>query len=135
VKRLSNRTRAFFWLMAAAASLALIWQIYIYCSVPHRSYDEIRRELTGKSAAETLLLLGEPDTRQEVFGGDVRWIWWSRAVLDGPSQPPELRGQVVHLHIVFHNTGKRTSAAADWKIDDALGVGYWLPGETKGLFD
>lgn len=102
-------------------------------SVPSRSYDDIRRQVEGKNAAETLALLGEPDTRQQVFGGDVRFIWWRYAVLDGPDHAPELRGRVVHLQIVFRNPGKsaKQNPDAPWPMDEGLGVGFWLEGEPE----
>lgn len=101
--------------------------------MPGRSYDDIRRQVEGKNAAETLALLGEPDTRQQVFGGDLRFIWWRYAVLDGPAHAPELRGRVVHLQIVFRNPGKSAQhdPGAPWPMDEGLGVGFWLEGEPE----
>ena len=106
-------------------------------SFQHRSFDEIKLLLKGKSAAETLSILGEPDTRREVFGGDLRFIWWSRAVLDGKEYPPELRGRVVHVQIVFRNPGPRAARASfeNWQMDEGLGIGFWLPGESEHNFD
>lgn len=102
-------------------------------SAPTRSYDDIQRQVEGKNAAETLALLGEPDFRQQVFGGDVRFIWWRYAVLDGPAHAPELRGRVVHLQIVFRNPGKSAQHDPDapWPMDEGLGVGFWLEGEPE----
>lgn len=126
--------KGFFYVSAGLGALALIffWRFHLGGSGPQRSFDEIRRRLEGKTAAETLSLLGEPDTRREVFGGDVRWIWWSCAILDGKDHPPELRGRVVHVQIVFRNPKRRGAAgsSADWRMDEGLGVGFWLPGET-----
>jgi hypothetical protein len=137
VKR--SRSRSFYLISGFALLLvaATAWQLGFSGSAPQGSFDEIRRQIHGKSAAEALALLGEPDTRQEVFGGDVRFIWWRRAVLAGPSHPPELRGKVVHLYVFFRkpqNPGLLASYAA-WKMDDALGVGYWLPGESERNYD
>lgn len=123
------------WIVAAVLGALFIfwyWQHEIG-SVRHRSFDELRRRLEGKSAAETVELLGEPDTRQEVFGGDMRFIWWRRAVLDGPNYAPEVRGRVVHVQIVFRNPGARAAGAsyASWQMDEGLGIGFWLPGESE----
>ena len=128
--------KVFFLLGILVLGLAFVaspWRIEIGSSVPGRSFDDVRRQVEGKNAAETLALLGEPDTRQQVFGGDIRFIWWRYAVLDGPDHAPELRGRVVHLQIVFRNPGRSAQQNPDapWPMDEGLGVGFWLEGEPE----
>jgi hypothetical protein len=94
---------------------------------PDRSFDEIRRQVAGKNVAETLALLGEPDSRQSVFGGDLRFIWWRKAFLAGQDHPPEKRGLVVHIEIIFRNPGNPEVALAAWPMDEVLGVQFRLP--------
>lgn len=95
-----------------------------------RSFDEIDRLVRGKTATQVVSLLGEPDSRQVVFDADERWIWWNYTFLDGNDYPPELRGRVVHLEIVFTNPGRGggpAQPAADWRVDDAFGVAFQMP--------
>jgi len=95
-----------------------------------RSFDEIQRLVWGKTAEEVISVLGEPDSRQVVFDGDERWIWWNYTFLDGDDQPPEVRGRVVHLEIVFSNpghSGTERSPYAQWRVDPSLGVAFRLP--------
>lgn len=95
-----------------------------------RSFEEIQALAQGKTAEQILQLLGEPDSRQRVFDADERWIWWNYTFLDGKNCPPELRGQVVHLEIVFRSPGatERTPngrrSYSEWRVDDAFGVAY-----------
>lgn len=100
------------------------------------SFDEIRQRIEGKTAAEVTRMLGEPDTRQQIFNADERWIWWNYTFLDGNDYPPELRGAVVHLEIVFKNPApahERREPYSDWRIDDALGVHFNLPSRQSVL--
>ena len=94
-----------------------------------RSFDEIREAVEGTSAADVMEILGAPDTRQEVFGGDQRWIWWRYTKLEGPGYAPEVRGRIVHLEIVFRNPGSGLDPPplSEWSIDEALGVQYRFP--------
>lgn len=98
-----------------------------------RSFDEIDALARGKTAEQILRLLGEPDSRQMVFDTDERWIWWNYTFLDGKDCPPELRGRVVHLEIVFRNPGASEPAQTDrrpyseWRVDDAFGITYRTP--------
>ena len=79
-------------------------------------------------------MLGSPDTRQAVFDADERWIWWNYTFLDGPAHPPELRGRVVHLEIVFLNPGGgQTDDYSAWVADEALSPNYRLPGNHRDL--
>lgn len=91
-----------------------------------RSFDEIHALIAGKDAAELVLLLGEPDSRQPVYGADERWLWWNYTFLDGSDYPPELRGRVVHLEVVV----QKPPAAGDdalWRVAGGLAVNYRLP--------
>jgi hypothetical protein len=96
-----------------------------------RSFDEIEELVRGRTAAEVLSLLGEPDSRRVVFDADERWIWWNYTTLDGRDYPPELRGRVVHLEIVFSNPNRSHPPAgptAEWRVADAFGVNFRMPG-------
>lgn len=94
------------------------------------SFSEIHQLVQGKTAAQVLLLLGEPDSRQPLFDADERWIWWNYTFLDGSDYPPEMRGRVVHLEIVVRSPERVASQPdpyAAWEVDDALGVTYQVP--------
>lgn len=95
-----------------------------------RSFDEIRAAVDRKSAAEVARMLGEPDTRQPIFDEDEKWIWWNYTFLDGNDYPPEKRGRVVHLEIVFKNPSNVGGARRpynEWKVDEAFGVNFKVP--------
>ena len=109
--------------------------VFFLCGCLHQrarseqSFDEIRDAIEGKSAQEILQVLGEPDTRQPVFESDERWIWWSYTFLDGNDHPPELRGQIVHLEIVFRNPTRpheERRPYSDWRIAEGFGVRFKL---------
>jgi hypothetical protein len=98
------------------------------------SFNEIQALARGKSAAQLLELLGEPDSRQVVFDADERWIWWDYTFLDGKDCPPEMRGRVVHLEIVVKNPVRSLEKASpsrrpysEWRVDDAFGITYRAP--------
>jgi len=96
-----------------------------------RSFAQIESLARGKTAAQLLHLLGEPDSRQKVFGADERWIWWNYTFLDGRDFPPELRGHVVHLEIVVKRPAGPVEVRrpyAEWQVDDAFGITYREPG-------
>lgn len=93
------------------------------------SFDEIQRKVSGRSAAEVRELLGEPDVRQPVLLGDERWIWWNYTYLDGAGYPPEERGRVVHLEILFERPDTASVSPAAWKISGPLGVSYMPAGQ------
>ena len=99
-----------------------------------RSFSEIQTLARGKTAAQILQLLGEPDSRQVVFDADERWIWWNYTFLDGKDCPPEMRGHVVHLEILVKNPGRSIEKASasrrpysEWRVDDAFGITYRAP--------
>lgn len=96
------------------------------------SFAEISREVSGKTAAEVVASLGEPDSKQRIFLGDERWIWWNFTFLDGNDIPPETRGQVVHLRIRFRNPTRLwvdPPPYSQWPIAEPRGVDYLLTGE------
>jgi len=94
-----------------------------------KSFDEIRKLIEDKTAQDVVGLLGDPDTRQEVFDSDERWIWWNFTFLAGNGYPPELRGRVVHLEIVFRNPSRRFEKRrpySEWNVADDFGVSFEL---------
>ncbi len=93
-----------------------------------QSYDQIRRLVAGKDAAEVERLLGEPDLRSAVLG-DSRWVWWNYTFLDGEQYAPEIRGQIVHLEITFQNPQGPGAPVplAQWRVDGPLAVSYSKP--------
>ena len=97
---------------------------------PERSYDEIRHLVAGKTADQVLHLLGQPDSRQVVLDADERWIWWNFTYLDGSDYPPESRGAIVHLEILFKKPerGLRNRPPySEWLIDSTFGVTFKKP--------
>lgn len=91
------------------------------------SFGEIGALVEGKTAGEVSHVLGEPDSRQRVYGTDEKWIWWRYTFLDGDDVPPELRGQIVHLEIVFRNPSRSNESRlpySEWPIDGSLAVNY-----------
>ncbi len=116
------------------ASLA-VWLIGAAgCGASHarsnRSFDEIQAQARGKTAQQILDLLGDPDSRQEVFDAGERWIWWNYTFLDGKDCPPEMRGRVVHLEIVVRDPEKVSvdrRPYSEWQVDDAFGITYRAP--------
>lgn len=100
-----------------------------------KSFNQIYDLVNGKSAAEVEDLLGPPDSRQEVLMGDERWVWWNYTYLDGEDYAPAVRGQVVHLEIIFRNParpGEPPLPYSKWRIVSPYGVSYsGLPGEEE----
>ena len=98
-----------------------------------RSFDTIQALARGKTAEQVLQLLGDPDSRQVVFDADERWIWWNYTFLDGKDCPPEMRGQVVHLEILFKNPtlpGREQTERrpySEWRVDEPFGISYRAP--------
>ncbi|HYG63768.1 MAG TPA: hypothetical protein VEL74_14395 [Thermoanaerobaculia bacterium] len=98
-----------------------------------RSFGEIQALARGKTAEQILRLLGDPDSREVVFDNDERWIWWNYTFLDGQDFPPETRGRVVHLEIVFKNPRRSGHTPVSrprysaWEVDDPFGITYRAP--------
>lgn len=116
------------------AWLAFLLPAVTGCSGPqarsNRSFDEIQALARGKTAQQILHLLGEPDSRQEVFDAGERWIWWNYTFLDGKDCPPEMRGRVVHLEVVVRDAEKKSEDRrpySEWKVDEPFGITYRTP--------
>ena len=128
VRVMLSKTRA---LLAATALLAIGTA---GCRGPRarseRSFDEIQALARGKTAQQLVQLLGEPDTRQQIFDAGEQWIWWNYTFLDGKDFPPEMRGRVVHLEIVVrdpHHPAGGRRPYSEWLVDDAFGISYQKP--------
>jgi hypothetical protein len=86
--------------------------------------------VAGKTAVEVEQMLGQPDVRQPVLLDDLRCIWWNYTFLDGVQYAPELRGEVVHLEIVFENPaapGEAPRPTAEWRVSGPQAVSYSTP--------
>jgi hypothetical protein len=117
--------------VAVAAAIGGAW---VGCGAPasgaprwKQSFDEIQRQVTGRTEAEVEQILGKPDTRESRQLGDDVWIWWNFTFLDGNQYAPEVRGQVVHLEIAFDPPpgppGSDVSHAA-WRVAGPLSVNF-----------
>ena len=97
-----------------------------------QSFDEIRKLVSGKTAAEVTALLGKPDSRQKILIDDERWIWWNYTVLDGDEYPPDMRGKIVHLEITFTRPQEPVpgSGREVWRVSSPFGVSYSFAGKT-----
>lgn len=95
-------------------------------------FDDLRASVCGKSAQEIQSLLGEPDLREPVVLGGERWVWWDYTYLDGKRYPPEMRGRLVHLEIVFERQGKPSEVSlSSLRVSDSLSVSYALSQQTR----
>jgi hypothetical protein len=98
----------------------------------HRSYDQIRDLVAGKSGAEIERILGEPDLRESVLD-DQRWIWWNYTFLDGDQYAPEIRRQIVHLEVVLKKpvtSGGMALPVEQWRAVGPLSVSYSKPSRS-----
>jgi hypothetical protein len=99
------------------------------------SFDEIRDRIKGKTAAEALEVLGEPDSRQKMLLFSERWIWWNYTYLKGKNYPPELRGKKVHLEIIFDRSepapGNSNPPPSKLRATDSLQITYTLAKEDQ----
>lgn len=100
-----------------------------------KCFDEIRELVKGRSAAEVEKILGRPDSRQKMLLSAERWIWWNYTFLDGQDYPPEQRGRLVHLEIIFEHAGGEgrsgNAELSDLRAADPLSVTYTLVEEKK----
>lgn len=87
-----------------------------------RSFDQIRELVQDRTAVEVEKLLGKPDVREAVLD-EQRWVWWNYTFLDGDQYAPEVRGQVVHLEILFRSS----SSSARLRVAGPLAVSYSKP--------
>ena len=92
--------------------------------------------MKGKSAAEIEKILGQPDLREKMILFGERWVWWNYTYLDGNRYPPDDRGRLVHLEIIFTPTGKSSTSSrptlSDLRPIDPLSVTYILAKPTPG---
>lgn len=115
--------------------LVLLTLVLVACrqqgSKSPKCFDDIRDMVKGKTAAEVESLLGEPDSRQQLVLSGERWVWWDYTYLDGKNYPPEMRGKVVHLEIIFERAGNAVgnakAALSDLRAMDPLSVSYTIP--------
>lgn len=112
-----------------AALAVFLLSLLAGCRPDRGSFDQIQYLVQGRTAQEVASLLGKPDREEKTVLGDQRWTWWYYTYLDGASYAPEVRGQVVHLEIVFEkpDSGGDQVPAAQWRVGDPLCVSYELP--------
>lgn len=126
-------------LVTTGASVVFAAFILTFACTPpkprvERSYDEIKALVAGKTAAEVMELLGEPDTRRELLDEDEKWIWWNYTFLAGNDYPPEVRGEVVHLEVLFRSPStvfQGRASPEEWRVDENFDVTYELPAKDK----
>jgi hypothetical protein len=126
--------RVKFW---GVVSIGLVSLLLLCCghqqAKSKQCFDDIRQTVQGRTAAEVERILGKPDSRQPMVLTGERWVWWNYTFLDGRDYPPEERGRVVHLEILFEREGKARSVSgaslSDLRATDPLGVSYTLSAE------
>jgi hypothetical protein len=94
-----------------------------------KSFDEIRKMVSGKTEAEVEKLLGAPDHHEKLLFGDERWTWWNYTYL-GKEWAPEVRNRIVHLEITF--AGPLAAVAgrekrSQWRVSEPYGIGFSFP--------
>lgn len=97
-----------------------------------RSFDEIYRLVSGKTATEVETILGKPNTQEKLPMGDWRWVWWSYTSLQGDKYAPEVRDKPVHLEIVFSSPRGAQVPDSQWRVDGPLAVSYVFPQPAAG---
>jgi hypothetical protein len=116
-------------------SIVLALVLLVSCR-PHgarsgKCFDDIRSLVQGRTTREVAALLGKPDSRQPMPLLGERWIWWNYTYLDGKDYPPEERGRVVHLEIIFEprvsRSGGSVVSASDLCAVDPMSVSYTIP--------
>jgi hypothetical protein len=116
--------------LTAISFLFLGLALWLHCGASspksRHSFDEIRQIVAGKTAREVATLLGKPDSREQLLTNDERWIWWNYTTLDGDQYAPEVRGQIVHLEIIFEAPGGAdpTLPRTEWRVNGPLAVSY-----------
>lgn len=100
-----------------------------------RCFDDIRKMVVGRTANEVERILGKPDSQQKMLLSAERWTWWNYTFLDGKDYPPEMRGRLVHLEIIFEpahiGSGAGQVAQSDLRAADPMSVTYMLAEEAK----
>ena len=78
-------------------------------------------------------MLGEPDSRVPMIGPGERWTWWNYTYLDGVDYPPEKRGTVVHLRIIFEFENQREQISPPSALKNAklMTISYIVPDKPK----
>jgi hypothetical protein len=99
-----------------------------------KSFDEIRKMVSGKTEAEVEKLLGAPDHYEKLLFGDERWTWWNYTHL-GKGWKPEVRDKIIHLEITF--AAPLLAAAGQeersrWRVSEPYGVGFSFAGDEGG---
>lgn len=80
-------------------------------------------------------MLGKPDSKLEMLSSGERWIWWNYTFLGGNDYPPEMRGKVVHLEIIFEPDERDGVAQAfspgELRASSPFGISYNTPFPLK----
>lgn len=119
-------------------AVLLLLGISMGCNHPRarsaKAFDDISTLVKGKTSSEVERLLGRPDNREAMVVSGERWTWWNYTFLGGSKYPPEERGRVVHLEIIFEperaESGS-TTATPVLRVMEPLGVSYTMPPVTK----
>jgi hypothetical protein len=126
--------------MRSTAALLLVLGLVlpVHCGAPSprspHSFDEIQQIVAGKTASEVEALLGRPDARRQLITEDEKWTWWNYTVLDGEQYAPEVRGEIVHLEIVFEDPSSAGAAAlprTEWRVSGPFAVSYSRPSISR----
>jgi hypothetical protein len=127
---MKRNTKAWLYLL-----LCLVMACNYQRAKSENGFDKIRETVKGKSPDEVERILGRPDTKQVMLSSGERWIWWNYTFLEGKDYPPELRGKVVHLEIIFQPDDSpgiaRAASPGELRVSEPFGVSYTLPPETK----
>ncbi|HEX4959631.1 MAG TPA: hypothetical protein VF173_02245 [Thermoanaerobaculia bacterium] len=113
-----------------ALALAMLLVAILACHSESRprsdkSFDEICRLVSGKTAAEVEAILGKPNTHEKLPLGDLRYVWWNYTALKGDNYPPEVRDKPVHLEIMF--SSQAAVPESQWRVGGPLAVSFALP--------
>lgn len=97
----------------------------------NQCFDDILRNVEGRTANEVQKILGEPDSRQQMAPSGELWVWWNYTYLDGKDYPPEERGKVVHLQINFDRLSRdgEFSPQGELRVRGPLSVSYTPSGK------
>lgn len=115
--------------VASLVFLTLILACYPREAKSDRSFDDIKAMVDGMSTEEIQEVLGKPDSQMPMIGPGECWTWWNYTYLDGPNYPPEKRGTVVHLQIIFDLYGQEAEASIlpSTKAGHSMTISYILP--------
>jgi hypothetical protein len=131
-KEFSMRTNTKAWLYLL---LCLFTACNYQRAKSENDFNKIREGVKEKTPDEVERMLGKPDSKQVMLSSGERWIWWNYTSLEGQDYPPELRGKVVHLEIIFQPDDSpgiaRAASPSELRVSEPFGVSYTLPPETK----